>query len=70
MIVKPKSLPARVSGTFRLIADFFALALIGILWVPLQISQQRHIESDPAETEENVSVAKRDSGERNPDTGR
>ena len=69
MVLKPKSLPARVSGTFRLIADFLVLALIGILWVPLQISQQRHIESEPAETEESVSEAKRDSGKRNPDTG-
>ena len=68
MVVKPKSLPARVSGAFRLIADFVVLGLIGILWVPLQISQQRHIESEPAETEESIS-AKRDSVKRNPDIG-
>ena len=69
MVVKPKSLLARVSGAFRLVADCVVLALIGILWVPLQVSQQRHVEAEPIETEERVTEAKRDSGKRNPDPG-
>ena len=66
MAEKPKTLPSRISGTFRLIADFFALLLVGILWVPLQMSQQRHLESEPVETEESISAAKRESTKRGP----
>lgn len=58
--MKPDSLPRRVSGIFRLIADFIVVILIGALWVPLQMSQQRTIESDAAETEEKIEHSKRE----------
>jgi hypothetical protein len=64
MAEKPKTWPARIAGMFGLIADFIVLLLVGILWVPLQVTQQRHMESEPVETEERASETKRDYAKR------
>jgi hypothetical protein len=67
MAGKPGSLTARVTGVFRLIADFVVLLLIGALWVPLQMSQHRTIQeqSEAVGIEESAEKSKRD-GKRNP----
>ena len=45
-------MPSRLTGSFRLIGDFIVLIFIGLLWIPLQLSQQRPASTEPAEIQE------------------
>ena len=58
MAHKPQTLPRRFGTAVRLIGDMIVLLLVGILWVPLHLCQERTVASEPCEIER-ISEEKR-----------